>query len=114
MSLVRLIFLTRWSQLFDKIYETPEIGTRVNKAYTKNLVYKDSFRCGNGGDTVDMKRVLDLSPDRMEKITEAEPSIHEELGSPLLSSLDFWREAETLQPKILRALSLAIGSDIAQ
>ena len=52
-------------KVFDTLQQSIGIGKILNAAYTRNLVYKDSFAAGNGGTDVDMKRVLDLSPERM-------------------------------------------------
>ena len=37
--------------------EGRQLGTRLNQAYTKNQVFKDSHADGKGGSTVDRKRV---------------------------------------------------------
>ena len=51
--------------LLEMIHDRPELMNRLNAAYTKNLVFKDSFGVGQGGAGVDQKRVLDLSPQRL-------------------------------------------------
>ena len=102
---------------FDKIAEVLQslvqdrsVGKRLNDAYSKNLVFKDSFANGNGGPTIDRKRVLDLSPERLAIIQEAEPDLI--LSHPDLSAvLHFWEESKCSTHKILKALALAIGSD---
>lgn len=85
---------------------------RINQAYTKNLVYKDSFAAGNGGPSVDQKRVLDLSPERLESIRENDPELHELLTTKALpKNLAFWRELQTtVGMKLLEAVSVATGS----
>ena len=52
----------------DLIHEHPDLMHRLNSAYTKNLVFKDSFGCGKGGENVDEKRVMDLSQQRLAAI----------------------------------------------
>lgn len=87
-----------------------DITERLNKAYTKNLVYKDAFADGKGGPTVDMKRVLDLSPERLEEIHRNDPelSIHE---GALGKTLTYWENLRTdICPKIVSAVADAIGS----
>ena len=54
--------------VFSKLTDNPDLGQRLNAAYTNNLVYKDSFAMGNGTPDTDMKRVLDLSPERIAQI----------------------------------------------
>jgi isopenicillin N synthase-like dioxygenase len=97
------------------IHESKDIGNRLNAAYTNNLVYKDSFGTGNGGNTVDMKRVLDLSPERIDAIKTADPTIGQEIGEELDTALDFWQNcAQHVTPKLIEALVSAIGSpDVA-
>lgn len=83
-------------KVFDTLKGSTDIGQILNAAYTRNLVYKDSFAAGNGGPNVDMKRVLDLSPERMaiiavgadEKLTDllAKDGIADQFGT----TLSFW------------------------
>ena len=105
-------------KVFDTLKESTDIGQILNAAYTRNLVYKDSFAASNGGLNVDMKRVLDLSPERMaviaagadEKLTDllAEDGIAHQFGV----TLSFWETCTSvLAPKMLLALSKASGSD---
>jgi len=86
---------------------------RLNKAYPKNLVYKDSFASGNGGPTVDRKRVLDLSSERLAAIEKVDPTLVQREGeASLKESLDFWESIqETASRNVLPALAQAIGSD---
>ena len=90
----------------DQLAAAPHVGRALNEAYTKNKVYKDSFGSGQGGDTVDQKSVLDLSPERIEKIKEAAPDLAAEW-------LPFWEHLrENVSPAIIAALSEAVGSDV--
>ena len=85
---------------------------RINQAYPKNLVYKDSFAAGHGGPTVDLKRVLDLSPERLEAIQQADPELYAVLTQSLAQNLDFWKTLqETVGVKILQAVAQATGSE---
>lgn len=59
----------------DGLNTRPDLVTRLNDAYKSNLVYKDSFASGNGGSCVDMKRVLDLSPERLREISRNDPDL---------------------------------------
>ena len=100
-------------EVFDELKASKEIGDRLNKAYTKNLVYKDSFAAGQGGAHVDQKRVLDLSPERLEQIKQAEPTLASMTLDELTTTLAFWEDcASKVMPKILEATSLAIGCDV--
>ncbi|PRW33139.1 2OG-Fe(II) oxygenase family [Chlorella sorokiniana] len=57
-------------QLFGRV--TPQTGARANAAYqagTSRLVWKDAHGEGRGGPHVDYKRVIDLSPHRVEDLT---------------------------------------------
>lgn len=88
-----------------------ETSERLNRAYTKNLVYKDSFASGNGGATVDMKRVLDLSPERLDTIEAVDPNILVARES-FAGTLQFWeRLSSTIVPNVLSAVAEASGSD---
>jgi hypothetical protein len=93
------------------IQHSAKHANRLNKAYPKNLVYKDSFASGHGGPSVGRKRVLDLSPERLDAIEKVEPCLFKE-SRHLKDSLQFWESLqETASRKILPALALAIGSD---
>jgi len=119
---------TSIEELFDRFTAQPTLGEIVNSAYTKNLVYKDAFAMGNGGPTVDQKRVLDISPERLQAIREAQAqaqqssnlsdedkenlSLSSQLGSALERALAWWASLEeNNRQHILEALALAIGSD---
>ena len=100
-------------QIFDELKESQHIGNRLNKAYTKNLVYKDSHAAGEGGVEVDMKRVLDLSPERLAQIKATEPTLAEMPSDELHLTLAFWdRCAAEVMPKLLKAMSTAVGCDV--
>lgn len=90
----------------------PDLSERLNKAYPKNLVHKDSFGVGKGGPNVDMKRVLDLSPERLEAIRTNDPELAVLEEGSLGASLAYWENLRTtVAPKIVRALADAIGSE---
>lgn len=96
---------------FDSLSKQPDVIARLNKAYEKNLVYKDSFAIGKGGPKVDMKRVLDLSPERLESIRKNDPNLvflQDGSRHPLAASLDYW---EHLRTNIVRAIADAVGSE---
>lgn len=89
----------------------PDISARLNKAYTKNLVYKDSFAKGKGGAMVDMKRVLDLSPERIDAIRKNDPNLVVLEEGALANSLKFYEELKSVSTKIVRAVADVIGSE---
>ncbi|KAJ3183726.1 hypothetical protein HDU85_002155 [Gaertneriomyces sp. JEL0708] len=98
--------------LFDVLNEVPELGQRANQAYTKNQVYKDSFGQGNGGPNVDHKRLLDLSPERLEAILLHDPELAILLIRDHALILQFWESlANEAAAKVVDALALAIGTD---
>lgn len=102
-----------FSSIRGLLHHSAKHAVRLNKAYPKNLVYKDSFASGNGGPTVDRKRVLDLSPERLAVIEQVEPLLvcRDNDGS-LKESLDFWESLQDVSTqKVLPALAKAIGSD---
>lgn len=105
----------RVQTMFDHL-ASPEgrvITDGLNQAYTKNLVYKDSFASGNGGPCVDMKRVLDLSAERLKIIEQANPDLMKLCDSKdMQETLNFWEDLrQTQAPKLLRAVAMAIGSE---
>ena len=83
---------------------------RLNEAYPKNLVFKDSYAAGNGGPAVDRKRVLDLSPERLAEMAKSEPYLVDApvLQQPLKFFLTF---QDLLAENVLPALAKAIGLD---
>lgn len=86
------------------------VKERLNQAYPKNLVYKDSYASGNGGPNVDRKRVLDLGPERMVQITKSEPDLVEQ-ALVLQRPLEYFQSIQSLiGTKVLPALAKAIGS----
>ncbi len=90
----------------------PDISTRLNKAYSKNLVHKDSFANGKGGPNVDMKRVLDLSPERIEAMRKNDPDLAVLEEGALGKSLAYWEDLRTgAATKIARAVADAVGSE---
>lgn len=102
------------SKVLEFLGERGDLATRANEAYIKNLVYKDSFANGKGGPKVDEKRVLDLSPARLETIVKVDPSIENEFGEPLRKAVSFFEDIkQRVAPKILDALTKAIGKSSA-
>eukprot|EP00956_Cyclotella_meneghiniana_P045862 scaffold388056_cov73-Cyclotella_meneghiniana.AAC.1 len=90
----------------------PDLVSRLNNAYKSNLVYKDSFANNNGGACVDMKRVLDLSPERLDEISRNEPNFDLLKTGSLKNTLDYWMSlTKDFAPKIGCAVAYAIGSD---
>ena len=89
----------------------PDISTRLNKAYSKNLIYKDSFANGKGGVKVDMKRVLDLSPERIDAIRKNDSSLAILEQGALANSLAFYEELQSVSTKIVRAVADVVGSE---
>lgn len=100
---------------FDHLASHPEITDRLNKAYAKNLVYKDAYRGPKSitsyeGGLVDMKRVLDLSPERLLEISRNDPHLALHKGA-LGQTLAYWDKMhEYVAPKIVEAVSEAVGS----
>ena len=85
----------------------------LNRAYTKNLVHKDSFANGNGGPNVDMKRVLDLSPEQIEEMKKNDPDLALFHEGTLKTTLDYWADLKAgIAPKVVCAVYEAIGSDV--
>lgn len=85
------------------------IAQELNKAYSKNLVYKDSFADGTGGPKVDLKRVLDLSPERLEVIRKVQPELLEQDSKELQETLSYWDDlTATYASKLLEAVAHAI------
>jgi len=99
------------SDLLDKIRNKPELMHRLNSAYTKNLVYKDSFASGKGGKDIDEKRVLDLSPERLAQIRAHDPEIISEFGPAFERVLAFWHGLRGVSDRLLKALGAATGNE---
>jgi hypothetical protein len=96
----------------DGLHARSDLVTRLNNAYQPNLVYKDSFASGNGGNSVDMKRVLDLSPERLSEISRNDPDLDLLKAGSLKDSLDYWEHlTNNVAPNISLAVAEAIGSD---
>jgi isopenicillin N synthase-like dioxygenase len=91
------------------LQNSPNITDRLNRAFPKTLLYKDSYATGHGGPRVDRKRSLDLSPERLQVIAQADPDLVETqaLAKPL-SFFHTWQDA--VSDKILEALAQVIGS----
>jgi len=97
---------------FDGLHARPDLVTRLNNAYMSNLVYKDSFSMGNGGASVDMKRVLDLSPERLGEITRNDPNLDLLKEGSLKETIEYWEHLKmNVAPKVGRAVADAIGSE---
>ena len=91
-------------------YVRPDLGDRANAAYKNNLVYKNAYSAGNGGAGVDEKRVIDLSPARLDTIVSVDAGLGEEIGAPLLDSVRFFDRVRTeVAPKLLEAVSQVVG-----
>jgi len=98
-------------EAFDQIHQNPCLGERINKGYTRNLVYKDSFGQGHGGENIDMKRVLDLSPSRLAEIHKSDPNLLGEVGSSLSSTIAWYADLNTLvQSKLLQSVAIATSN----
>jgi len=96
---------------FDELPTGEDVASRLHEAYTKNLICKDSagFRdfCGH-------ERVLDFNTEHLKKIKLASPefpmsSVQDEKVARMLR---FWEScALDVMPKLVKAISLAIGTD---
>ncbi|KAL4458113.1 hypothetical protein ABPG75_012978 [Micractinium tetrahymenae] len=99
------------ASLFGSV--TAERAARANAAYqagTSRLVWKDAHGEGRGGPNVDFKRVIDLSPHRMESLKSADPALAAELGEPLQAALGFFSAArDAYGPLLVAALREATG-----
>ena len=97
-------------ELFKRMEDEPNLAQRANAAYTNNLVYKDAYGNGNGGVGVDEKKVIDLSPQRLDAIVKVDNELAEEFGQPLKEALDFFdRVRSRVAPKILKVLANVAG-----
>lgn len=103
------------ASLLDAVAAQAALGERANRAYTKNLVYKDSFAAGRGGPDVDQKRVIDLSPARLDAIAACDPALEEELGSSgLRGVLAFFDRMRSVAQRVVRATGQAGGFSVAK
>lgn len=94
---------------FEHLSSRNDLTDRLNNAYKKNLVFKDSFANGNGGPQVDMKSVLDLSPERLDEIAHNDPDLALHQGS-LGETLAYWELLRTtVAPKLVDAVADAVG-----
>ncbi|KAL4432798.1 hypothetical protein ABPG77_008124 [Micractinium sp. CCAP 211/92] len=102
--------------LFDEV--TAGRATRANAAYqagTSRLVWKDAHGEGRGGPHVDFKRVIDLSPHRVDSLARADPALAAELGEPLQAALGFFSAArDAYGPLLVAALGEATGFEFRQ
>ena len=89
-----------------------KLGDRLNRAYSNNLVFKDAWAQGKGGPNVDRKRVLDLSPERLAAIEEADPDVLDMAPDDLPHVLAYWQKTQdAASDKLLVAMAKAIGSN---
>ena len=97
-------------ELFRVMDARPELGERANAAYRSNLVYKNAYSAGNGGAGVDEKRVIDLSPSRLDTIVRVDARLGDDVGAPLLDSVRFFDRVRTeVAPKLLEAAAAVVG-----
>ena len=97
-------------ELFRVMDARPELGDRANAAYRNNLVYKNAYADGSGGAGVDEKRVIDLSPARLDTIVRVDSQLGDEFGAPLLDSVRFFDRVRTkVAPKLLEAAAAVVG-----
>eukprot|EP01084_Bolivina_argentea_P194580 333871_1 len=97
------------SRMFDSIDKKPELVQRANKAYSRNLVYKDVARY-SPNKLIDQKRALDLSEERLKIINKCDKSLINELGDELKYNLQTFRTvSKQVVPEILSAISKAIN-----
>lgn len=96
--------------LFERIATDSSLADRANAAYTNNLVYKDAYGQGNGGTNVDHKRVIDLSPARLDTIVAIDHDLASAFGSPLEDAVNFFDQVRNnIAPKILSGLAKMVG-----
>ena len=96
--------------IFKKVENEPELARRANDAYTNNLVYKDAYGNGNGGALVDEKKVIDLSPQRLDTIAKVDADLVKEFGPSLEEALEFFNAARLeVAPRVLSALAEVAG-----
>eukprot|EP00935_MAST-01C_sp_MAST-1C-sp1_P000229 g229.t1 len=105
--------------LMDCLAGASALQEKLNSAYqatgAAKLVWKDSFASGKGGDSVDQKKVLDLAPHRLEAISKACPEALDALGAEFHQLLGFYqRIEESIVPKLLQALSTAVGAQMTK
>lgn len=107
-------------KVFDSLHQSGHAGIdqRLNTAYTRNFDYKDAFADGDGRADVDMKRVLDLIPEKMAIIaTGADKELTDLLTKDGIvdqfgTTFSFWKICTSvLAPKMLQALAKASGND---
>ena len=71
---------------------------------------KDAYGDGNGGKNIDEKKVIDLSPSRLDTIVSVDPELANEFGESLDEALGFFNKVRTdIAPKVLCALSKVVG-----
>lgn len=101
-------------EIFDTFSSDASLGERANAAYTNNLVYKDAHSTNLAQpNTVDMKRVLDLSVDRLQQIKERDPSLVQDVGKSLEVSLAWFENVESIvKAKVFDALEEVIGTKL--
>jgi len=98
--------------LFKMIEANPSLAERVNAAYTNNLVYKDAYGHGKGGANVDEKKVIDLSPARLDTIVSVDEDLAAAFGDPLAEAVRFFDQVRvSVAPRILSGLAELVGDD---
>lgn len=86
------------------------VTERLNRAFPKTILYKSAPK--NAGKSMDHKRSLDLSPQRLEAISAADPELMRDAGKMLEEPLAFYKEyQEIIGTKLLPALAQVIGSE---
>eukprot|EP00603_Paraphysomonas_imperforata_P008716 CAMPEP_0114431986 /NCGR_PEP_ID=MMETSP0103-20121206/10908_1 /TAXON_ID=37642 ORGANISM="Paraphysomonas imperforata, Strain PA2" /NCGR_SAMPLE_ID=MMETSP0103 /ASSEMBLY_ACC=CAM_ASM_000201 /LENGTH=334 /DNA_ID=CAMNT_0001601619 /DNA_START=29 /DNA_END=1033 /DNA_ORIENTATION=+ len=97
--------------LFQDFESNADYEKRANSAYSKNLVFKDSFSQGYGGPLVDQKRVLDLSPERLNVITVKDKMLLGDLGTSLQTCTSFFEStSKTVALRLLSSLASIVGN----
>lgn len=110
-GLLRFYFHISFLFLFPLLHQ-PSLISTLNAAAPEHLVYKDSFLFGHGGSTIDRKRVLDLSPQRLETLEQLYPdfSVAPAYQQYLATPIQFFQTmVDQFCTKISNAVSLASG-----
>ena len=101
-----------FESILNLLQDSPNVTTRLNKAFPKTTIYKDTCSNSNASPTcgTDRKRSLDISPERLQIIDKAYPEVvqSEALQEPL-AFYDKYHEA--VEDKLIPALCKVIGSN---
>ena len=106
--------------IFDDLHGATQDGRKIDAAYPPGLVLKDALKAGgSAAASADMKRVLDLNPDRISAAEAAfaslaaaavdapEPAARKAFGAVIR----FWRACcDEVAPKLTAAVARAAGS----